>query len=134
MKKILSLLTSMITISFLFIACSKSTDRILVKNDGKWDWETIQIEKINGTTVDNINDKGVITFDKSSYTLVYSTGEIEKGTWITIDDKFIMTTNGFSVSFDVIESKKKSQIFQYLYSYTEDDRNYENLITVKLTR
>ncbi len=134
MKKILSFLISMIAIAVLFTACSKSTEKILTKKDGKWNLELIYEEKENGIVVDTDTDKGTMTFDDDKFTVTYSSGDTESGTWTATDDKVILTSGGFGVSLDIIESKKNSQIWERSYTETENGETYEEKTTFKLTR
>lgn len=135
MKKVLSLLTSMIAIAVLFTACSKSTDKILTKKDGKWDLELLYEEKLNGTVVDTDSDKGSITFTDNKFTMTIGTEDPETGTWSATDEKVILTTSqGFGVSFDIIESKKNSQTWEYVITDNDGGDITIEKTTLKLTR
>ncbi len=133
MKKILSLLASMVAIVVLFTACSKSPDKLLDRKDGKWNAIMTSTVTYNGVVQTN-TEIATFIFDDSKVTYIDSYGDVETGTWSATKDKVIIILDGDATAFDVITSKKKLQEWEFNESFEEQGLSVNMKLQVKLTR
>ncbi len=121
-------------LAFVVTSCSKSTDKVLVKKDGKWDVVTEYTEYKNGVVTETSSEKGTITFSGSNFTIVDADGESISGTWSATDEKVTFSVSGTTILFNIVESKNKKQTWEYVDKYTEDGDEWEDKTVLKLTR
>ncbi len=138
MKKVLNIFASMVAITMLFASCSKSTDKILTKKDGKWDFESTFNLVINGVVDESYTsiEKGEITFDDDKFIMTYPNETPFTGKWHVTKDKVTLYDDegGDVIIFDIVESKKKSQIWLNTLIEIDEEYRIEHKTTFKLTR
>lgn len=134
MKKILSLLTTMIAIAVLFTACSKSPDKLLDRKDGKWEAVITSTTTIDGVVDDTDVEIGTFIFNDRNVTLISSDGSSETGTWSANKDQVTLVIDGTGLVFDVVESKKKEQEWEMIEKETYQGAVIEYKIVIRLTR
>lgn len=134
MKNLMKVFGFFAILALVVTSCSKSTDKILVKKDGKWDVVTEYTEYKNGVVTETSSEKGSITFSGSNFTMVDTDGDSISGTWSATDEKVTLSISGATILFNIVESKNKKQTWENIDKYTEDGDEWEDKTVLKLTR
>lgn len=134
MKKILSLLTTMIAIAVLFTACSKSPDKVLDRKDGKWEAIITSTITVDGSAEESDVEVATFIFDDNKFTIIASTGESETGTWSASKDQVTLVVDGEAVVLDVLKSNKKEQEWQSIETENYQGMQFEYKTNIKLSR
>lgn len=134
MKKVLSILISMLAVAVLFASCTKSTEKILTKKNGKWDIVATYTYTVNGVLEDSESEVASITFEDKTFTYVSSDNDVFTGTWSASKQKATLIADGEASIFDIKESKKNSQEWENINRSTENGVTEESKVIWKLTR
>lgn len=135
MKKVLSILVSILAVTLLLASCSKSTEKILTKKNGKWDIIETYNNTYNGVAQEPATITSTITFDDKTFTYTDFYNNIATGSWSASKDKVTLIVNGGdAVILDIVESKKNSQEWKNERTINDDGDIFVSKGVWKLTR
>jgi hypothetical protein len=102
------------TMMLTFASCA-NIEKILIKNNGKWNIDritsTTEITGFPSTTDEDLNAGTILFEDSGTGTIEYNDGTSETFDWQVTDDVITIDFNatGFTIDYDILESSKNSQ-------------------------
>ncbi len=131
-KSFIGILLVVITLA----SCSK-TEKVLVKQDGKWNIDKqVTTTTIGGaSTTDTQTDIGVATFNDGTGVINYNDGTTSTFDWSVVDDVITITyTDGTTNSIDFTILSDSGKDFQHWSgSYTIDFLGTSTVVDIDIT-